>query len=193
MGRAMLTKTSPSGSPRPAAFFDRDGVINVDTGYIGSVERFELIEGAAAALAACRAAGLLVFVVTNQSGIARGYFDETAVESVHRHMLTVLAREGAVIDDIRVCPHHVDGLVVEYRRECDCRKPKAGMILDLVAKWNVDVERSFMVGDKESDMQAAAAAGLAGHRFSGGNLLAFVRPVLDRLVADQERVNGAAS
>jgi D-glycero-D-manno-heptose 1,7-bisphosphate phosphatase len=193
MAASMLSDPLPSGSLRPAAFFDRDGVINLDFGYIGTPDRFELVEGVAAALAACRDAGWLVFVVTNQSGIARGYFEEAAVQDLHRHMRKVLAEQGATIDDMRVCPHHMDGTVATYRRACDCRKPKPGMILDLIAKWQVDVERSFLVGDKESDIQAAAAAGIAGHLFTGGNLLTFVRPLLDALFDERERAIGAAS
>jgi len=166
---------------RAAAFFDRDGVINIDHGYIDGPDRFELVEGAAAALRACREAGLLVFVVTNQSGIARGLFDEAALALLHAHMRQVLASQGAAIDDIRYCPHHADGTVAEYRRACDWRKPGPGMILDLVEQWPVDPARSFLVGDKDSDIEAAAAAGIAGFKFAGGDLLAFVRPILERV------------
>lgn len=164
---------------RPAAFFDRDGVINVDHGYVGTPDRLELIPGAAAALRACREAGLLVFVVTNQSGIARGYFDETALAVLHDHLRALLAQEGAGIDDIRYCPHHPDEVALPaYRRACDWRKPGPGMILDLARAWHVDLPHSFMVGDKPSDMEAAAAAGVPGHLFAGGDLHDFVRPIL---------------
>ncbi|MBC7281918.1 HAD family hydrolase [Hoeflea sp.] len=169
-----------------AAFFDRDGVINIDHGYIDAPEQYELVEGAAAAIAACRAAGLRVFVVTNQSGIARGLFDEAALARLHEHMRAMLARQGAAIDDIRYCPHHVDGTVPEYRRACEWRKPEPGMILDLAREWRVDMARSFLVGDKDSDIEAAKAAGIAGYRFRGGDLLAFVRPILDRMAAGDE-------
>lgn len=181
----MPANLQPTAYSRPAAFFDRDGVLNLDHGYVETTARFELVEGAAAALRACREAGLLVFVVTNQSGIARGYFDEATLEALHRHMRALLASEGALIDDIRFCPHHVDGAIAAYRQECDCRKPAPGMILDLARRWSVDLDRSFLVGDKQSDMAAAAAAGIAGHRFNGGNLLAFVRPILERAAPAQ--------
>ncbi|WP_271301157.1 D-glycero-alpha-D-manno-heptose-1,7-bisphosphate 7-phosphatase [Sphingomonas sp. CV7422] len=164
---------------RPAAFFDRDGVINVDHGYIDTPARFDLVKGAAAALRACREAGLLVFVVTNQSGIARGYFDEAALNRVHTHMHALLGREGAVIDDVRFCPHHVEAAVAAYRHDCDWRKPAPGMILDLTRHWRVDLTRSFLIGDKPSDMTAAAAAGVTGFQFLGGDLLAFVTTILD--------------
>lgn len=177
----MLPPSDPSS--QPAAFFDRDGVINVDHGYIDRIDRFELVVGAGAALRACRDAGFRVFVVTNQSGIARGYFDEAALDTLHRHMRTLLAAQGATIDDIRFCPHHPDGAVAAYRRACDRRKPKPGMILDLLRDWPIDRSRSFLVGDKDSDLEAAAAAGIVGHRFPGGDLLAFVQPILDRTTA----------
>ncbi len=180
MARAMPSPANLSSSVSKAAFFDRDGVINIDYGYIGTPDRFDLMPGAAGALKACRDAGFLVFVVTNQSGIARGYFDEAAVECLHDHMRALLWQEGAAIDDIRFCPHHVDATVAAYRRACDWRKPAPGMILDLIRRWKVDPARSFMIGDKESDLAAAAAAGVSAFRFEGGNLDAFVRPIVAR-------------
>lgn len=163
----------------PAAFFDRDGVINLDHGYVATPDRFELIPGAAEALVACRKAGLLVFVVTNQSGIARGYFNERALEALHGHMRALLAEQGATIDDIRYCPHLDDAVAVAgYRRNCSWRKPGPGMIWDLARCWGVDLARSFLVGDKASDMAAAVASGVRGHLFPGGDLLDFVRPIL---------------
>ncbi len=168
---------------RPAAFFDRDGVLNIDHGYIDSPARFELVENAATALSACREAGFLVFVVTNQSGIARGYFDEEMLGQLHDHMRRLLAQAGAVIDDLRFCPHHEEAVLPEYRRACDWRKPGPGMILDLARQWSVDLSRSFLIGDKGSDMEAAVAGGIAGFHFEGGDLLAFVRPILDGMRA----------
>lgn len=172
--------TGPSAegaAPRPAAFFDRDGVINVDHGYVHSPARFELITGAGAALRLCREMGFLVFIVTNQAGVAYGYYDETAVAALHRHMRLLLASEGASIDDIRYCPHHPQASLPRYARLCDWRKPGSGMIRDLARHWPVDLNRSFMVGDKASDVEAATAAGMAGYLFPGGDLAAFVRPI----------------
>lgn len=176
----MLCATPAS---RPAAMFDRDGVLNVDHGYVHTVDRLDLIEGAASALAACHAAGYLVFVVTNQSGIARGYFDEATLASFHDHMRRILAEQGGVIDDIRYCPHLEDAADPAYRRDCDWRKPGPGMIRDLSRQWNVDLARSFLIGDKPTDLSAAAAAGVRGFLFEGGNLAAFVETVLAEMPA----------
>jgi len=166
---------------RPAAFFDRDGVINIDHGYVHTADRLDLIEGAAATLRRCRDAGFLVFVVTNQSGIARGYFNETALVGFHDHLRVMLAEQGATIDDIRYCPHHRDAVVPAYQRACDWRKPGPGMILDLARAWQVDLSRSFLIGDKTTDMEAATAAGITGYLFDSGDLLAFVDPILDQI------------
>ena len=174
------TKTVPVRTDlRPAVFFDRDGVLNIDHGYVDAPERLELVHNAIASVRACQEAGLLVFVVTNQSGIARGYFDEAALQRLHDHLRYLLAQGGASIDDLRFCPHHEDAVLPQYRRACIWRKPGPGMILDLMRHWPVDLSRSFLIGDKESDMVAAAAAGIAGFRFEGGDLLAFLRPILD--------------
>src|SRR6185437_15445313 len=109
-------------------------------------------EGAGRALRLCREAGYLVFVVTNQAGVAHGYYSEAAVEALHDHMRTLLAAEGAAIDDVRFCPHHPEAKLPSYRQACVCRKPGTGMILDLATSWSVDLARSFLIGDKESDL-----------------------------------------
>lgn len=162
---------------RRAAFFDRDGVINVDRGYVHRADQLVFVPGAARALRVCHELGFLVFVVTNQSGVARGYYDEAAVQVFHAHLRAELARAGAILDDLRYCPHHRDGTVTDYMRDCACRKPAPGMILDLLRQWNVDPARSFLVGDQASDMAAAHAAGIAGHLFVGGDLADFVVPI----------------
>lgn len=166
---------------RPAVFLDRDGVLNEDVGYVGSLDRFRWIEDAVAAVAVLREAGFLVFVVTNQSGVARGLYDEAAVHRVHAHIQQQLMASGSRIDAFRFCPHHPEGTVDRYRSRCDCRKPRPGMVLALIEEFAIDREASIMIGDKASDMAAAAAAGIAGRLFEGGSLLRFVERLLDEI------------
>jgi D,D-heptose 1,7-bisphosphate phosphatase len=155
---------------RPAVFFDRDGVLNRDIGYLHRPQDFEWLPGAREAVRLCNDRGWLAFVVTNQAGVARGYYDESGVRDLHRWMNEQLADSGAHIDAFEYCPHHVEGTVAGYVKPCRRRKPGPGMIEDLLAAWPVDKARSFLVGDKDSDIAAAAAAGIAGHAVTGGSL-----------------------
>jgi D-glycero-D-manno-heptose 1,7-bisphosphate phosphatase len=150
-----------------AVFFDRDGVLNQDGGYVVRPADFHWMPGAVAAVRMVNRSGLLAFVVTNQSGVARGYYTEADVRALHDWMRQQLAAAGAHIDDLRYCPHHPEAALPEYRRACDCRKPAAGMLLDLIAAWNVDPGGSVMIGDKDIDAVAAQAAGMDSVLYDG--------------------------
>ena len=163
---------------RPALILDRDGVINVDHGWVGAREHFEFMPGAVEAVSMATARGWHVFVVTNQSGVARGHYDEAAVAALHGWMAEEIRAAGGTVDDIRYCPFHPEAALPQYRCVSDWRKPAPGMILDLIRAWRLDPRRCVMVGDQPSDMQAASGAKIAGHLFPGGNLAAFVAPLL---------------
>ena len=169
---------APRRLHRPALLLDRDGVLNVDHGWVGTRDRFAWMPGALDTLRCASAAGWHVFVVTNQSGVARGFYGEDAVRALLAWMADQAHRAGGTIDDTRYCPYHEDAVVEAYRRAHHWRKPEPGMLLDLMRAWELDPGRCLMVGDQASDMQAAAAAGVSGHLFPGGNLLDFVRPLL---------------
>ncbi|OYU87956.1 MAG: D,D-heptose 1,7-bisphosphate phosphatase [Bradyrhizobiaceae bacterium PARB1] len=163
---------------KPAAFLDRDGVLNYDDNYVGHPEKIRWMPNAAKAVKRLNEAGYHVFVFTNQSGVARGYFTEAELNELLDWMRKELARKGAVIDDVRYCPHHPSGIVEGYLEDHPWRKPKPGMILDLMQHWAVIPEGSFVIGDRDSDIEAATAAHLPGYLFAGGDLDAFVADIL---------------
>jgi D,D-heptose 1,7-bisphosphate phosphatase len=168
------------GCRRRALFLDRDGVLNIDHGYVGSRDRFEWVDGALDAIRHATQAGWHVFIVTNQSGIARGLYSEDAARDLLEWIAGQARAVGGTIDDARFCPFHPDATVDAYRQVHPWRKPLPGMLLDLIRTWELDPKRAVMIGDQQTDMQAAAAAGVAGHLFGGGDLLAFLRPILDQ-------------
>jgi D-3-phosphoglycerate dehydrogenase len=169
------------GKPvRPAVFLDRDGTLNEDTGYMHRVADFRWLSGAIRAVRRLNEASFYVFVVTNQSGVARGLFDEAAVRDLHRWMNDDLRRDGAHIDDIRYCPHHPEGRIPAYAIGCPCRKPAPGMILDLMRSWPVDPAASMAIGDQERDAAAARAAGIPAEIVPPGALEAAVERLLRR-------------
>jgi D-glycero-D-manno-heptose 1,7-bisphosphate phosphatase len=144
---------------KPAVFLDRDGTLIEDVGYLDEVSRVTLFPWTVDSIRALNRGGFAVVVVTNQSGIARGLFDEAFVEQTHRHISAYLEAGGAHVDAYYYCPHHPEGTVDRYRRSCDCRKPGRGLLDRAVADLGLDPTRSFVVGDKWSDVQLARAAG----------------------------------
>ena len=165
--------------PNKAIFFDRDGTLNVDVHYLHTPEQFVWVEGAVEAIRWANAHGYRVIVVTNQSGVARGYYDEAAVHRLHDWMNTELAQCGAHIDAFYYCPHHPEGAVSTYAKKCDCRKPAPGMILRAIREQDIDPAASWMFGDAASDVAAAARAGVQGVRYAGGSLLECVRDAVE--------------
>jgi D,D-heptose 1,7-bisphosphate phosphatase len=159
---------------RPAAFLDRDGVLNVDHGYVHRPDQIDWIPGAIAAVRSLNDLGYRVVVVTNQAGVAHGHYEEEAVHLLHAWMRDALAAHGAYIDAFYHCPYHPDGKVERFRLAHIDRKPGPGMILRALAEFEIDKDNSFLIGDKQSDIAAAEAAGIPGFLFAGGNLAEFV-------------------
>ena len=154
-----------------AVFFDRDGTLNVEVGYLYEFDKFKWIDGAIEAVKFCNDNNYLVIVITNQSGVARGFYTEDDIKKLHTQMNEELARYSAHIDDFYYCPHHPNGAVEKYRMDCDCRKPKSKMIEEACLKYNIDKTNSLMIGDSERDVQCAQNAGIRGILFEGGSLL----------------------
>ena len=144
---------------RRAVFLDRDGTINVEKDYLYKIDDFEFITGAPEAIKRLKKAGFVVIVVSNQSGVARGYFDEDAVNRLHQHIQTELTAYGTSIDDYYFCPHHPDKGLGAYKLDCNCRKGSPGMLLQAALEHNLDLQHSFMVGDKLADIEAGKRAG----------------------------------
>ncbi len=145
---------------RKAVFFDRDGVINIDYGYIGCLDNFAFIEGVQEALHALRKMGYLLVLVTNQSGIARGMYTESDFLCINSFMQQSLSLYDAAFDGIYYCPHHPNGQVLKYRVDCSCRKPKSGMFINAAHDLDIDFGKSIMIGDHANDLIAGAKAGI---------------------------------
>lgn len=145
-----------------AVFLDRDGTINVDTGYVHTVEEFEFLPQAIEAIKLLNDNGFLVIVVTNQAGVARGYYTEADVIELHQFINRELQKQGAYIDAFYICPHHPTEGIGEYRKSCECRKPGSQMVVDAGKDFNVDLHASWIIGDKISDIFAGAQVGCTG-------------------------------
>lgn len=147
---------------RIGVFLDRDGTINEQMGYINHRSRFVLLPGVVEAIATLNVNNIPVYVITNQSGLARGYFPPKLLTEVHDMMIDSLAKSGAHIDGIYICPHHPEAKEALYRKACDCRKPRPGLLYQAAEEHGVDLTKSYVVGDRWSDLKAAAAVGAKG-------------------------------
>lgn len=145
-----------------AVFLDRDGTVNEEVGYLDHADRLMVLPQVGEAISLLNKNGLLAVLVTNQSGVARGYFPESTVKEVHERLKNILKEDGAHLDGIYYCPHHPEVGLPEYRINCNCRKPKTGMIDAAAKDLSIDVKRSYMVGDKISDIEFAQKVGAKG-------------------------------
>ncbi len=148
-----------TAAKQPAVFLDRDGTINEQMGYINHISRFHLLPGAAAAIRRLNEKDIPVVVVTNQSGLARGYFPEELLVAVHQKMEEQLAAEGAHIDGLYICPHHPEAKEERFRKNCSCRKPKTGLLEQAAQEMHLDLNQSFVVGDRWSDLRCGERVG----------------------------------
>jgi D-glycero-D-manno-heptose 1,7-bisphosphate phosphatase len=180
-GLARAAAELPGRLHRPALFLDRDGVLNHDHGWVGTRDRFDWMDGATSAVARATEAGWHVFIVTNQSGVARGLYDEDAVRALLGWMADEIRGQGGTIDDWRYCPFHPEAKLQAYRRASGWRKPAPGMLLDLIRAWEPAGRPRCLIGDQPTDLQAAQAAGVQGRLFAGGRLDRMVSDLLDEM------------
>jgi D-glycero-D-manno-heptose 1,7-bisphosphate phosphatase len=156
-----------------AVIFDRDGVLIQNLGFVHRLEQIHWVDGALELLRVLRERSVLALVATNQSGVARGYFGLDDVNLIHARLASDAAAKGGEIAAFEVCPHLASGSVPPYNVACECRKPKPGMLISLVHRFGLDPGKVTFVGDQETDLQAAKAAGVMGAQFKGGNLSRF--------------------
>ncbi|WP_397570759.1 D-glycero-beta-D-manno-heptose 1,7-bisphosphate 7-phosphatase [Schlesneria sp. T3-172] len=147
------------GQGKRAVFLDRDGTVNVEVHYLSQPEQLELLPTVSETIARLNALGIEVVVVTNQAGVARGYFPEHRLHAIHDRLQQLLADEGARVTGIYYCPHHPSAGLGRYKTVCECRKPLPGMLQQAAREHDIDCSRSLMIGDRDSDLQAGAAAG----------------------------------
>lgn len=139
---------------------DRDGTINLDKGYVYKEEDFHFLEGVPEAIKMFHELGYLVIVITNQSGVARAYYKEQDVLKLHSYVNTLLSNYDTRIDGFYFCPHHPEGVVKEYRKDCSCRKPETGLFLKAIDEFDIDIKNSWAIGDNERDVLPAISLGM---------------------------------
>lgn len=187
-----MSRGKLAGSLRKAVFLDRDGTINEEKNYLHRVEDFSFIPGVPQAIRRLNQAGYLVVVVTNQSGVARGFFELADVHKLHEHVNCLLAYDQAHVDAFFICPHHPEAGEGIWRQRCDCRKGAPGLLLQAARQMHIDLSRSFMVGDKDADMEAGLNAGctpllvLTGY---GANTAPGIDPAIGRFASLVEAVD----
>jgi len=163
---------------KPAIFLDRDGTINEQMGYINHISRFIILDNVPEAIRLLNENSFLVIILSNQSGVARGYFPIELVDEVHSSLRGSLKEQGASIDGIFFCPHYPRGKIPEYCFECDCRKPKTGLIDQACDSFDIDMSRSYMVGDRYTDIEFAHRSGLKGIMVKTGYGLGDIKYIL---------------
>ena len=165
-----------------AFFFDRDGTLIKDTHFLSSLDKVEILPGVIELCRTIQAANFKLIVVSNQSGVARGFFDEEFVCCTHKYLSEIFAKQGVFFDKFYFCPHHPEGKIKQYRCTCSCRKPAPGMLIEAANEFNLDLKKSFMVGDKDLDLQVGIAAGCRS--FNINELLSLSNESLVRLLKD---------
>lgn len=179
--RVIIRTQSRGQKFQGAALFDRDGTLNEDVGYLYRAEDFRWVQGAIEALCFCHAQGFLTAVLTNQSGIARGYYTEADVLRLHAWMNADLAKHGTYLDALYFCPHHPEAQDPRYRLDCPARKPAPRMVMKALADFSVPREKAFLIGDRARDVEAAERAGVRGFLYAGGSLLTTTREAFQAL------------
>ncbi len=170
-----------------AVFLDRDGTIVEDTGYLHEISKVRFLPRVSLAIKLLKGSGFKVIIITNQAGVARGYFTEETVREINEYVKESLAKESAFIDMVYYCPHHIDGIIEEYKKECYCRKPNPGMIEWAVMDFSIDLRSSFVIGNSISDIEAGRRAGCQTILLVDEASLSNKReiaPVPDRVVPD---------
>ena len=166
---------------KPAVFIDRDGTVNEQMGYINHLSRFTMFPSVAEAIKLLNSQQYLTIIVSNQSGVARGYYPIELVNEVHAHMKTLMEKAGAIIDGIFFCPHYVKGSVPEYSIQCNCRKPKTGLIEKACNAFDIDMKNSYVIGDRYSDIELAVRLDIEGILVTTGYGLGDLEYVFPRL------------